>query len=94
MNLRDIQDELSTAYQLDLEQGVAWMNEEYAAKWQKQNPLIWAAIMKIMDLDESERIRIVMNASSHLTLLIIDADLVYQHDGVFLVVGHQRTQDG
>jgi|TARA_R110002033_G_scaffold114328_2_gene159243 hypothetical protein len=51
MNLRDIQDELSTAYQLDLEQGVAWMNDEYAAKWQKENPLIWAAIMKIMDLD-------------------------------------------
>ena len=54
MNLRDIQDELSTAYQLDLEQGVAWMNDEYAAQWQKQNPLIHAAIMKILELDTKQ----------------------------------------
>ena len=41
----DIQEMLSVAFQLDLEQGVAWMNDDYAAKWQKQNPLIYDAIM-------------------------------------------------
>ena len=51
MNLLDIQDTLATAYQLDLEQGVAWMNEEYSAEWQKLNPRITDAIMQILDLD-------------------------------------------
>ena len=51
MTIADIQEVLSTAYQLDLEQGVAWMNDEYSAKWQKQNPLIHDAIMQILDLD-------------------------------------------
>ena len=53
MNLLEIQELLSTAYQLDLEQGVAWMNDDYSAKWQKQNPLINDAIMQILDLDAS-----------------------------------------
>ena len=53
MNLLEIQEMLSTAYQLDLEQGVAWMNDDYSAKWQKQNPLINDAIMQILDLDAS-----------------------------------------
>ena len=51
INLLDIQDLLSTALQLDLEQGVAWMNDDYSAKWQKQNPLIHDAIVQILDLD-------------------------------------------
>ena len=51
MTLLDIQDTLATAYQLDLEQGVAWMNDDYSAKWQKQNPLIYDAIGTILDLD-------------------------------------------
>ena len=51
INLLDIQDLLSTALQLDLEQGVAWMNDDYSAKWQKQNPLIYDAIGQILDLD-------------------------------------------
>ena len=51
MNLLDIQDTLATAYQLDLEQGVAWMNEEYSAEWQKLNPRLTDAIMQILDLD-------------------------------------------
>ena len=51
MNLLDIQDILATALQLDLEQGVAWMNDEYSAKWHKQNPLIADAIRQILDLD-------------------------------------------
>ena len=51
MTLLDIQDTLATAYQLDLEQGVAWMNEEYSAEWQKLNPRITDAIMQILDLD-------------------------------------------
>ena len=51
MTLLDIQELLSTAYQLDLEQGVAWMNDDYSAKWQKQNPLIYDAIGTILDLD-------------------------------------------
>ena len=54
LNLMDIQDLLSTALQLDLEQGVAWMNDEYSAKWQQQNPLIHDAIMQILDLDCGE----------------------------------------
>ena len=53
LNLLEIQELLSTAYQLDLEQGVAWMNDDYSAKWQKQNPLINDAIMQILDLDAS-----------------------------------------
>ena len=51
MTLLDIQELLSNAFQLDLEQGVAWMNDDYSAKWQKQNPLIYDAIGKILDLD-------------------------------------------
>jgi len=51
MTLLDIQDTLATAYQLDLEQGVAWMNEEYSAEWQKLNPRLTDAIMQILDLD-------------------------------------------
>ena len=53
MTLLDIQELLSVAFQLDLEQGVAWMNDDYAAKWQKQNPLIYDAIGQILDLDAS-----------------------------------------
>jgi len=55
MNLLEIQEMLSTAYQLDLEQGVAWMTDDYSAKWQKQNPLINDAIMQILDLDASAK---------------------------------------
>jgi len=51
LTLLDIQELLSTAFQLDLEQGVAWMNDDYSAKWQKQNPLIYDAIGQILDLD-------------------------------------------
>jgi len=51
ITLLDIQDTLATAYQLDLEQGVAWMNEEYSAEWQKLNPRLTDAIMQILDLD-------------------------------------------
>ena len=51
MTLLDIQELLSNAFQLDLEQGVAWMNDDYSAKWQKQNPLIYDAIGTILDLD-------------------------------------------
>tara|TARA_R110000803_G_scaffold99757_1_gene167902 strand:+ start:1338 stop:1574 length:237 start_codon:yes stop_codon:yes gene_type:complete len=51
LNLLEIQEMLSNAYQLDLEQGVSWMNDEYSAKWQEQNPLIHDAIMQILDLD-------------------------------------------
>ena len=54
INLLDIQEILSVAFQLDLEQGVAWMNDEYSAKWQQQNPLIHDAIMQILDLDSEE----------------------------------------
>ena len=51
MTLLDIQELLSNTFQLDLEQGVAWMNDDYSAKWQKQNPLIYDAIGQILDLD-------------------------------------------
>jgi hypothetical protein len=51
MNLEDIQQELSTALQLDLEQGVAWMNDEAAKLWQKEYPTLNEAIGKILDLD-------------------------------------------
>jgi len=54
ITLLDIQEILSTAYQLDLEQGDAWTNNEYSAKWQKQNPLIHDAILQILDLDSEE----------------------------------------
>jgi len=55
LNLLEIQEMLSTAFQLDLEQGVAWMTDDYSAKWQKQNPLIWDAIGTILDLDASAK---------------------------------------
>jgi len=51
MNLEDIQQELSTALQLDLEQGVAWMNDEAAKLWQTEYPTLNEVIGKILDLD-------------------------------------------
>lgn len=51
MNLEDIQQELSTALQLDLECGVAWMNDEAHALWVKEYPTLNEVIGKILDLD-------------------------------------------
>ena len=51
MTLEDIQQELSTALQLDLERGVAWMNEEASAQWVKEYPMLNEAIGKILELD-------------------------------------------
>ncbi len=52
MSIEEIQDLLSDAIQTDWEHGVAWMNDEAAAKFKKLYPTIWEAITKIMDLED------------------------------------------
>ena len=49
--LEKIQDELSGAVQLDLEQGVAWMNEAAHSDFAKEFPLISKAISTILKME-------------------------------------------
>lgn len=48
MTLEEAQDLLSDAMQSDLENGVKWLNEAAAAKFQKDYPALHAAIVQIM----------------------------------------------
>lgn len=48
MKLEEAQDLLSDAMQSDLENGVKWLNEAAAAKFQKDYPALHAAIVQIM----------------------------------------------
>ncbi len=51
MKLSELQEQLSLAYQMDLENGVAWMNDQAAADFKKNYPMIWEMIALILDLE-------------------------------------------
>jgi len=51
MRLSELQERLSHAYQMDLENGVAWMNDQAAAEFKKNYPMIWDMIALILDLE-------------------------------------------
>lgn len=51
MKLSELQDRLSYAYQMDLENGVAWMNDHAAKEFQKNYPDIAEMIGLILDLE-------------------------------------------
>ena len=51
MLIPEIQERLSYAIQMDLENGVAWMNDHAAAEFKKNYPMIWEMIGVILDLD-------------------------------------------
>ena len=51
MRLSELQERLSHAYQMDLENGVAWMNDHAAAEFKKNYPMIWEMIDLILDLE-------------------------------------------
>ena len=51
MKLSELQDRLSYAYQADLENGVAWMNDHAARDFKKNYPMIWDMITLVMDLE-------------------------------------------
>ena len=51
MKLSELQERLSHAYQMDLENGVAWMNDGAAAEFKKNYPMIWEMIALILDLE-------------------------------------------
>tara|TARA_Y100001937_G_scaffold116654_1_gene168861 strand:- start:893 stop:1063 length:171 start_codon:yes stop_codon:yes gene_type:complete len=51
MRLSELQERLSYAYQMDLENGVAWMNDHAAAEFKKNYPSIWEMIALISDLE-------------------------------------------
>jgi len=50
--LDELQDKVSLAMQSDLEHGVAWMNEEAAAKFAKEYPSIIEVLGWIAEIDE------------------------------------------
>ena len=49
--LEKIQDDLSLAVQMDLERGVAWMNETAHSDFAKEFPLISKAISTILNME-------------------------------------------
>lgn len=51
MKLSELQDRLSYAIQMDLENGVAWMNDHAAAEFKKNYPDLSEMIGLIMDLE-------------------------------------------
>ena len=51
MKLSELQDRLSYALQMDLENGVAWMNDHAAAEFKKSYPDLNEMIGLIMDLE-------------------------------------------
>jgi len=50
-NIEDIQDELHEALAIDLEHGVAWMNDEAWSRWRKDYPTLSRAIQKVLDIE-------------------------------------------
>ena len=54
MRLSELQERLSHAYQMDLENGVAWMNDHAAAEFKKSYPMIWEMISLILDLETED----------------------------------------
>ena len=51
MKLSELQSKLSLAYQMDLEHGVAWINEQESVKFQKNYPDMAEMIGIILDLE-------------------------------------------
>jgi hypothetical protein len=51
MKLSELQERLSHAYQMDLENGVAWMNEQAARDFKKHYPGIHEMLALIFDLE-------------------------------------------
>ena len=51
MQLSELQERLSHAYQMDLENGVAWMNEQAARDFKKHYPGIHEMLALIFDLE-------------------------------------------
>tara|TARA_R100000995_G_scaffold83154_1_gene58409 strand:+ start:787 stop:960 length:174 start_codon:yes stop_codon:yes gene_type:complete len=51
MRLSELQERLSHAYQMDLENGVAWMNDHAAKQFKEHYPMIWEMIALISDLE-------------------------------------------
>jgi hypothetical protein len=56
MKLSELQERLSHAYQMDLENGVAWMNEQAARDFKKHYPGIHEMLALIFDLETRSRI--------------------------------------
>jgi len=54
MKLSELQERLSHAIQMDLENGVAWMNDDAAAEFKKNYPMIWEMISLILDLETED----------------------------------------
>lgn len=56
--VRELVQDVFSAMSIDHEQGVAWMNEEFSAKWVRQNPCTHAALQSLArfveDWDEEE----------------------------------------
>jgi len=51
MKLSELQEQLSHAYQLDLEHGVAWMNDHAAKQFKEHYPGIHEMLALIFDLE-------------------------------------------
>ena len=51
MKLSELQERLSYAFQMDLENGVAWMNDHAAKQFKEHYPAIWDMISLISDLE-------------------------------------------
>jgi hypothetical protein len=51
MKLSELQEQLSLAYQMDMENGVAWMNEHAARDFKKHYPGIHEMLALIFDLE-------------------------------------------
>ena len=54
MKLSELQERLSYAVQMDLENGVAWMNDHAAAEFKKNYPDLHEMISLILDLETIE----------------------------------------
>ena len=54
MKLSELQEQLSLAYQMDMENGVAWMNEHAARDLKKHFPGIHEMLALIFDLETIE----------------------------------------
>ena len=52
--MEEIQEMLDLALQVDLEQGVAWLNDEAAGQFSKKYPSIMKAITHILEIETEE----------------------------------------
>ncbi len=54
MSIEEIQNLIHEAMAVDLEHGVAWMNDEAWAEFNKTYPELFKALGKIMDIETDE----------------------------------------